>query len=296
MTDRRQPLQHVEHLTGFQNWWQVLSTAVLTIAGLAFVCGFLIVNIRLARFGVYSTGLAKAEYVLAGGLYLFLVAITAAAFHYFRRGLEQAGTLWRERRYLRATWDWLFYAFVFVSVPNYVILTASGYDDKFFLWHWRGLACVLLLASPVAYGYEFRNALFAEWPVTSGGDALSSRQQVVRAVSGLIAKGPLVSIVIHVSVYAHFIYPSLLPAFGGGHRDPLLLVVTQEGAEAAQHLVLPISKDNRLVGPVEPLWESGDELVLLVKTGQGRAAKANAVRFRRSLYVAAVNVPDDHSP
>jgi len=52
----------------------------LVILGSLYTAGLLIVNLDLAQYGLISVGLARAEYVMAGALWVFLMISTIAAF------------------------------------------------------------------------------------------------------------------------------------------------------------------------------------------------------------------------
>lgn len=67
---------------------QLLGQVALGIIGTAYVVGLLVVNIRLARYGMYGAGLLKVEYILCGFLWLTLLALAVASWNYFRDQLD----------------------------------------------------------------------------------------------------------------------------------------------------------------------------------------------------------------
>jgi len=61
--------------------------------------------------------------------------------------------------------------------------------------------------------------------------------------------------------YGYFVYPQLEPIYGGGHKDPVMLVMNEKGNDVAVLLHLP-GEDGRTFGPLA-LLSSGDKAVVV---------------------------------
>src|SRR5438552_2903440 len=73
----------------------VAQLAQVSIVGLGvlYAIGLLVVNLDLARHGVVNLDLARPEYVMAGGLWLFMALLTAWGLY---AGVTFARDRWRE--------------------------------------------------------------------------------------------------------------------------------------------------------------------------------------------------------
>src|ERR1035438_5607032 len=69
--------------------------------GCAYALGLLVSNLHLARFGVYSAGLFRTEYVLTGPLTAFAVLWYAAFFALLGAAWKGVRTSAREKQYWR---------------------------------------------------------------------------------------------------------------------------------------------------------------------------------------------------
>jgi len=67
----------------FERLSDVSKLIALTL-GTLYVIGLLIVNIELGRYGVFSAGLDRPEYVLAGALWAFLSILPILVYYEYR--------------------------------------------------------------------------------------------------------------------------------------------------------------------------------------------------------------------
>ncbi len=104
---------------------QKASAIVLTGTALCFALGLLIVNLRLARYGYFSADFIRTEYVLAGGLFVFLVAIATFFVSYGISHFSAATERWRAKEHLVAVLAILFGLFEILAVPSFALSTTS---------------------------------------------------------------------------------------------------------------------------------------------------------------------------
>jgi hypothetical protein len=106
----------------------------------------------------------------------------------------------------------------------------------------------------------------------------------------LVAKGEQVSSLIilfagAVVIYANYIYPDLEPIYGGGHKEPVLLMTNEVGYDVAAAAHLPVQPEH-LVGPVQLLAESDKNVVVALPDRGLFDDKAPSVEIDRALIEA----------
>lgn len=74
---------------------QIVTNFTIVAVGVLYTVGLLIVNTDLAGYGVTNLNLARAEYVLAGALWIFLTVATASVWDFIVRAWK---TYWPERK------------------------------------------------------------------------------------------------------------------------------------------------------------------------------------------------------
>jgi hypothetical protein len=262
-------------------YMQAASTAIIAFIGACYAAGYTVVNIRLSSFGIYAPGFARAEYILAGAAFLIFLAIAQLSFTYSDQVFAHARTYKRSGTRLRAL-NGFAVGLILLFAPNWLVLSrvaGPGLKWSDSLW------TTVFMIGMVAGFANIRTNLTAMRP----GNLDTSRPYRV-AFLRLLYFSTILSGVLGVTVYAHFVYPLISTTFGGGKRGPVVLVVTEAGAKVAQQLVLPVSMNNRLVGPVEPLTETDAEIVLVTQGSQGFHPRANAVRLKKEYIEAVINL------
>jgi hypothetical protein len=262
-------------------YMQAASTAILAFVGACYAAGYAVVNIRLSSFGVYSPGFARAEYILAGAAFLIFLAVAQLSFMYSDQIFAFARNHMHLGERLLAVKGFAIGLLVAVA-PNWLVLTRVAGPGL--TWSDSLLTTILLLG--VAAGFA---NIRTNWMVLHPGTSDTSKPHKM-AFARLLYFATIVSGVFGIVAYAHWVYPLISTTYGGGKRTPVLLLVSEEGARAAQQLVLPVSTNNRLVGPVEPLTETDAEIVLVTEGSQGFHPKANAIRLRKAYVEAVINL------
>lgn len=77
-----------------------VTVSALSIAATAacFSIGLVVVNLRLAQYGVFSSEFAKAEYVLVGALFVFIGTAALFSVSLFFLEVKAGIESWRARR------------------------------------------------------------------------------------------------------------------------------------------------------------------------------------------------------
>ena len=263
---------------------ETITKVIAVIAGLAYAAGLLIVNLHLARYGVFAVDLARAEYVLAGTTWLFVFCAAYGAVHYARARLLPANgaTLPPPKRLLQ-TLKYVFVSQVMTWLP--LNLVTVGRLDIFRWEVWVLLTIMLVGYLSVDYALEiardgWRSAL-PDLPVSSEGMALRSMFFVV---SQCVA-----AVVFSIAAYAFLAYPEVPQVLGGGKRQNMVLRCAPTAFASCKALPVPHASDGSSVGPVQLLFESSNDYVV-VKPGADLWAFTSAARLRRELFDATVTL------
>ena len=242
--------------------------------GAGFASGYLIVNIRLSRFGVYAPGLLRADYVLAGLLFVCIVGVGFAFTTWAFRDAPDVQKHWRNGAKHIAVLTVLS-SLIFALLPQWLIIASlSDLTWRETGWTLFSLAGIVATLQVVQLQRPwFRHGELPDY-------VRFERRYVLLAIA--------LNAFFCLSIYAHDVYPKIPSVYGGGQKSPVMLVVTPEGAQVAMQLGLRVSTNNQLVGPLQPLMETDQEIVVLTEPGQGYHPKANAVRIPKRLCQAIV--------
>lgn len=90
-----------------------------------------------------------------------------------------------------------------------------------------------------------------------------------------------VYVLVAISVYAAYVHPAIPREFGGGMKPLVRLFITGAPDGSAKELNLPVSQDNRTIGPVELLMEN--ERFFIVTRARGDSAHLPLYRPERWL-------------
>lgn len=263
---------------------RMISSAAFAGAASSFSLGLLIVNLRLAQYGVLSSGFVRTEYILVGATFLSLVAIS---YFFFVSGIDtwdRARQFGRYRHWLKAALAGFLVPLEILLFPLAVLGIASNYQLR---WGHMiiGLFGLIFFGS-LSMALFNRSLGFWRRFVKEPADSLPSpRSEDVRA--NLILVPVFLTLVV---VYAQQIYPYLSPAIGGGRHDPVLLLLNDRGVTVSKSLNLPLQTDGVSLGPLDVLSESDSEIVVLAPTDESASVKRRAIRLHRSLFDAVATV------
>lgn len=233
---------------------------LIAVAALAYGVGLVIVNVHLARYGVFTAGLGRAEYAMAGFACLFFAASSYGATHFVRaRLLNNLDSLpWMRRllRYIRYTLS----NAVLATLP--LMLLSIGQLHLLRVEVWLLLTVLLVAFLGVDQIIRF---VQGDWRTMIPLREPYKEADAARA-SFYVLTESFAAVLIFLVGYALLAYPDILPAFGGGAvKANVLLLSAPTSSETCRALGLPVSKDNKRVGPVYILLETTDQLCLLSK-------------------------------
>ena len=264
----------------FATWVELGGKVLLGIGAICYAVGFVVVNAYLLKYGVYSASLFRTEYVLAGILWLFLLAVASVLVASADKSLKRARLHFAEGRRLLPAIVVALRILLALGTPMVLVGLFSGQD--LVPWDWRTwIVVAVILLTPgyiVPHAREFGAELRA-WRATGGAFA----DFPIYGVSMICLFGFLA-----IGSYAHIAYPSFLPMYGGGRPTVVRLVPVPGSAEVFSAIA---------VGPAtaggedfDLIAETSDWLVLARSQPIAMfAAPRSPFRLRRDM-VAAIQV------
>jgi hypothetical protein len=261
-----------------------VSTTVVSIIGLCYALGLLIVNLHLAMYGMFSFGFAQTQYVLAGALLVFLLTFVRVSYYYGATGVTEGIAEVREGAVLLGLFKIVFFVVAAAFFPVALIHFLAGYgavvSTSWPPWAFLGVLGMMAFVLNAAQNQvifvwrDFRRAEFAQLPPSARKSLLF---RVLQPVPPLLAV---------LFVYSLLCYPMVYPAFGGGRHDVIFVIPTAEGARICRTAKLPANVNGSVFGPLEVVVETSDETVIKAPK---QLLNIRAVRLRRDLFQAVLN-------
>jgi hypothetical protein len=249
---------------------------VVTLGGIIYGVGLLIVNIDLARYGVFSVSLTRPEYVLAGGLWAFITVLGVGAYDYSLHGAKPE---WQGRRYGMLSLRVVITVGILGLATSWIVGNLSRHDPS--------LADVR--SWPVV-------GLLVNWVCGVLGVRMVRRLGAAQRLSwrdvwgeGRIIDTPawvFITFLFGLAVYTNEVFPVLAREFGGGRRPAVTLFLTSPGVEWLAGAGLPTGADGRSVSPVTIILET-DHLVY-VTMAPPLASPLGLLRWPRGRPVQSV--------
>lgn len=244
-----------------------------------FILGLLIVNLRLSWYGTYSQEFVRTEYILVGAIFIFLVTTAHTSFARSQADFKRTIPNIKSKRYLSALSN-ISFGLITLIAPLVVIFGFLFFNNEY-IFSWMGLLSILglIIFAHIAMLFlsELATLIYEFHPSTE-----SEKPDRVVAVDRLL--GQVAFLLIYLGMYSNFMYPYISPAFGGGHKSPVMLHPTLRGVEISKALSLPMHNNPEIVGPIEILTESEKELVVLIP--DTLSGKQQAVRLNKELFDA----------
>ena len=130
---------------------ELLGKAALGVLALSYALGLTIVNLHLRRYGVFSVGLVRVEYILAGVLWLAFLALGLSLVHIFLWARRNVLRAFREKRFGMALLDIFLGCLVLpLSIPLLPLRFLSDYTLHYDSWRiWVAEAVILSMAVSV---------------------------------------------------------------------------------------------------------------------------------------------------
>lgn len=265
---------------------QVVSPVTFATLGLCFALGLLIINLRLATFGVFDGGFLRTEYVLTGALFLFLVVQAGVSFHYSLTRVVDGRDLWRKGNKIKGFALIGLTIFAYTGTQSYALGILSQHQLGFLNWKtWLVLAILLGAAVQVRVLFGDSYGVCKQFFHSVENDRVSEFSGQLNDLAF-----SLLFVLVFIAMYAQYAFPKLSPAFGGGLKDHVILLPTERGVEVIKALGLPARKDQKTFGPFEILTESDKEIVIISDDIKKESVTIHAIRINRSLLDAVLNV------
>jgi hypothetical protein len=248
---------------------RAFSAVIIAAAATCYVFGLLIVNLWLSSHGLHSLELARADYVLTGAAYLFLVALSSVAC----RQVAFSYRKWKQKREYRP----MGLAVVYVAGIFSTITVMSGHSlgVTFSGWGiWLGIA--VLIAGAISSERTVQDAK-RTWNTFKADNSAERNAEFYQSQIASLLNSMFV-VVLVTAGYACFVYPVIGLGYGGSNRAPVVLIAAPGGAWVAVQLGLPVN-NNAEIGPVRILAES--EIELFVLRMNDTASDAPAIRLDR---------------
>lgn len=217
----------------------VATSLVLSSAGLAYVLGLLIINIRLGALGVPAPDLTQPRYALVGALYLFLVGLTASAVGLGIVGFREAMLRMKGHQPVLA-WIQLLTSFgapVVAPIAAVQFLSQNHLDYRYReTWF---ILFILLLSAINFLPITEHLAYLWKW-----GSARQDRPFVaVASVYSLLWQ--MLMLAMGITGYSLSAYPRLAPVFGGGRPSQIVMFVSPDKIAVVRMSGLPVANDGR---------------------------------------------------
>jgi hypothetical protein len=224
------------------------------IIGTTYVIGLLIVNMELARHGVWSLDLGRAEYVTVGVLWLVL---TGAAVTWFLLAALAPELILKERSRIVSRFFSLCVleaigAGLLLYLP--IVFLSASIEDRVRLTVFNGVLGAFMAIPVIAFSPLIRN-----W-----------QSPAIKRISGLLSRFPaemcsppigVLSAILAIALYALGVYPYLSKTFGGG-QPPIVNLVLKNAVDSRWPSGIQASKDGNRIGPVALLLETDGFLVI----------------------------------
>jgi hypothetical protein len=104
---------------------------------------------------------------------------------------------------------------------------------------------------------------------------------ILRGIRRIVGDIKGLMLVVFLSLYSHFVYPKLSPAFGGGKRQKLSLIAKADQIEILNSIGFQLAPDDRKIGPLELIFEASDYYVVAPPEGFTTENKVKAIRIRK---------------
>jgi hypothetical protein len=271
---------------------QSVSAIAVAAAAAFFSIGLVIVNLWLARHGVFSVEFARTEYVLAGALFVFIVVGAWVSVSWGWSNAQKGIKNWREGKKRVAIFDFfsslLFALGTPISILTPMLQNQADFYDWLLWFSWVGIGGIAGWGKAMFYhSSEFWRNISRQSQSEPHPDKSLSHLFSVVSTMAFVLTG--------LAAYSYGVFPRLSPAYGGGGKEPALLFPTQAGLDVCKRLRLPI-QPGPIVGPVNILTESETEIVVLPGDSKIGGFAPHAIRLRRDLFETIVPVKGNPKP
>jgi hypothetical protein len=282
------PIRNQPSLELLKDAVHVSATLLLGISSFCFVIGLLIVNLRLAAYGVHSLEIDRAEYVLVGAVAALLCTASYFALGIVSRHLKSAFGNLKAREFKKCSGA--FFAALGTLLTAQLLLSRLS-DGAAYFTDWRVWASIIVMGAIASIAYAIAKRMYAIWMQLKAGQVppgwLGEQVTATAEALGLLA--------VEIGMYAFLTYPMISMAYGGGHRGAVELLLTERGAQVAKELGLPMTSATS-AGPVYILTESEHDLVVTTNNSFWPEKQYNQIRKELIEATKAMKIPEPAPP
>ena len=244
-----------------------ISKFLALILGICYVLGLLIVNVDLGTYGVFSLGLDRPEYVLAGALWVFLAIWPIILFRYWRTTVSIPASF----RDIRSIGTLLASSSSFLFIFIYSLGVLSEYKLKILTL--QGSMCVgeMILISWI-FSFEYRSTFT---PLREGSLQLL-KSEPWAAYRAYRVGWATVTLLAFLGLYARYVYPFFPMRYGGGDHPKVELYLQRKLNVPWLSDGIPVSEDGLRIGPVRLLLETDDTFTITRAGGENDLPMASA--------------------
>jgi hypothetical protein len=240
-----------------------------------YAAGLIIVNAYLRQYNLTQFGLLQVEYVVTGGVWLFLVAFATFSAKYVWHRASVAVAEWRAggRRFLPGVSALI----TIVVLPTTFFLGLSLLTDgQLYLFSWKGPLVGLSLAFQGGVAIVLLRDVRMVVRKVKDKSIMTEKDQ---ATANNVLGGLLI-FVVFLGTYAQLVYPAVSPTFGGGKQLTVSLVFKAEQVPLMRSLGFTVSQE-RVTTPLMLILETPDFLLLAPPTQNDRSFDLKAIKIRR---------------
>jgi hypothetical protein len=254
----------------------LLSKGTVVIGAAAYVVGFLIVNIHMARFGVSQIDLLRSDYILTGCAWALLAYIVILLPAGALRGVLTAVGRSKHRgsRSEAAT-----ARFVAWAIGAWIALLVFDFlaDGQVQMLSWAGLRII---------GIIFLNGIVIANLIAVALEMATEHSNKASNASDLLALWVksflnILLFALAIFLYASYVFPQLSPIFGGGRAREILMVMEVRGVPVAKAAGVEIQAGSRIV-PLDLIFEDSVGFVVR-RRSQGKHSVYPVFRVPRDL-------------
>lgn len=285
---------------------ELASKTILILFGISYFAGLFILNLYIKSYGIHYLGFLQVEYVMVGGLWLFLTGlmycfVSEAAAQVQAIKVGEAKTQEGEQRQKPKTGTVIkvtiirlvgLLVLMVIGIPLFNLVIGYVSDGKeliFTISYWKIIFALGMSASWVGI---FGRGLYVAYltfvhkkkfekvipiPLKRGiyFDAMWN---------GLLLIGAL-------SFYSKYAYPEFSPAFGGGRKQKVEFIIKADQISTMAALGLQVASDSRSTGTVEVIFEAPDFFAITPPQDFGNK-QVKAIRIKKDIVDAALYLKD----
>ena len=279
-------------LTTWKDRVEVGSKIGILGVSIAYAVGLIVLNIHVRQYGLNYLNFLQLEYILVGFLWILLVGATyfvslflvSTVRRVYNKEHKAYGRI--PKRIIKIG------AIVFAVVSLYFAFTNLFFallsDSTLIGITPTGLIAVGVVALNAFASYAVVDSIrsITRLRLASHSDPEVGQEKRHDLGYGFFREIALVLVVL--SLYSIYVFPYLLPEYGGGKSQRAEFILKDDGRETARALGFVFLPESRNIGPQEVIFEATDFFLLAPPPGHGDNVKA--IRIRKDMVDAVFYV------